>query len=228
MHTDGVGKFPLLADAVNLIAEFGLFQNEIQDQPDCQRNKDRRCAAVLAVEFGKAGGLLDELSVRIGIARSKVALGQKACDLRGNAVEHNGCNNLVHAQLGLQQAGNQRVDRAEGGANQQAQRDMQRRGNALDHIARKSRGEGTQEYLTLNAHIVHIRTDGKCRSHARDDDRRSIAERVQQAADGEKRFFDDIAVKSKGITAADQGEDAANAEGKQQRHQHVSSRCEKI
>ena len=106
MHTDGVGKFPLLADAVNLIAEFGLFQNEIQDQPDCQRNKDRRCAAVLAVELGKAGGLLDELSVRIGIARSKVALGQKACDLRGNAVEHNGCNNLVHAQLGLQQAGN--------------------------------------------------------------------------------------------------------------------------
>jgi len=105
---------------------------------------------------------------------------------------------------------------------------MQRRGNALDHIARKSRGEGTQEYLTLNAHIVHIRTDGKCRSHARDDDRRSIAERVQQAADGEKRFFDDIAVKRKGITAADQGEDAANAEGKQQRHQHVSSRCEKI
>lgn len=189
VHTDGVGEFPLLADAVDLIAELGLFQDEVQHEPDGKRDEKCGRAAVLAVQLGKARGLLDEFRVRISVARAEVALGQEARDLRCDAVEHDGRDDFVHAQLRLEKAGDEGIECAEGRSDEQAQRHVQHRRQALDHVARQRRGEGAEEHLALNAHVVHIRADGKRRGYAGNDDRRGIAERIEDAAKGEKGFL---------------------------------------
>ena len=137
-------------------------------------------------------------------------------------VEHDGRDDFVHAQLRLEKAGDEGIERAEGRSDEQAQRHVQHRRQALDHVARQRRGEGAEEHLALNAHVVHIRADGKRRGYAGNDDRRGIAERIEDAAKGEKGFFDDIAVKRERITAADQGKNAADGKGEHQRHQHVA------